>query len=78
MEREGGERHQGDHRANPLEVGCATRGTYFYDRCKWMFAKNLIFPIHQGKSPYEIEGRIRQFQDKEAETQGFLRKLGVG
>ncbi len=32
----------------------------------------------QGKSPYEMEGRIRQFQDKEAEIKRFLRQLGLG
>ena len=31
----------------------------------------------EGKSRYEIEGRIRQLQDKEAEIKQFLRELGV-
>ncbi|MEO5332289.1 MAG: hypothetical protein H7839_09720 [Magnetococcus sp. YQC-5] len=32
----------------------------------------------QGKSPYEIEGRIRQYQDKEAEIKRLLRQIGMG
>ncbi|MEO5364243.1 MAG: hypothetical protein H7838_11560 [Magnetococcus sp. DMHC-8] len=31
----------------------------------------------QDKSPYEVEGRIRQFQDKEAEIHQFLRDMGM-
>ncbi|MBF0162439.1 MAG: hypothetical protein HQL88_09130 [Magnetococcales bacterium] len=31
----------------------------------------------QGKSPYEVEGRIRQFQEKEAEIKQFIRELGL-
>ncbi|MBF0271892.1 MAG: hypothetical protein HQL98_07510 [Magnetococcales bacterium] len=31
-----------------------------------------------GKSPYEIEGRIRQYQDKEAEIKQLLREIGLG
>ncbi|MBF0439864.1 MAG: hypothetical protein HQL93_12205 [Magnetococcales bacterium] len=29
------------------------------------------------KSSYEIEGRIRQYQDKEAEIKRLLREIGV-
>ena len=31
----------------------------------------------EGKSSDEIEGRIRQFQDKESEIKQFLRELGL-
>ena len=31
----------------------------------------------QGRDPYEIEGRVRQFQDKEAEIKRYLRALGL-
>ncbi|MBF0126091.1 MAG: hypothetical protein HQM02_02670 [Magnetococcales bacterium] len=31
----------------------------------------------QDKSPYEIEGRIRQYQDKEGEIKRFLRSIGL-
>ncbi|MEO5340015.1 MAG: hypothetical protein H7837_05760 [Magnetococcus sp. MYC-9] len=31
----------------------------------------------QGKSTYEVEGRIRQFQDKESEIKQFLSELGM-
>ncbi|MBF0455003.1 MAG: hypothetical protein HQL72_09360 [Magnetococcales bacterium] len=31
----------------------------------------------EGKDQYEIEGRIRAFQDKEAEIKTFLRELGL-
>lgn len=31
----------------------------------------------EGKTPYEVEGRIRAFQDKEAEIMHFLKKLGL-
>lgn len=30
-----------------------------------------------GKSPYEVEGRIRALIDKENEIKGFLRELGL-
>ena len=31
----------------------------------------------QGRDKYEIEGRVRQFQDKEAEIKRFLHELGL-
>ncbi|MBF0213149.1 MAG: hypothetical protein HQM00_06245 [Magnetococcales bacterium] len=31
-----------------------------------------------GKSPHEVEGRIRQYQDKEAEIKRLLRDIGIG
>lgn len=31
----------------------------------------------EGKSKYELEDRIRSFQDKESEIKRFLRELGV-
>ncbi|MBF0192882.1 MAG: hypothetical protein HQL99_17350 [Magnetococcales bacterium] len=30
-----------------------------------------------GKSPYEVEGRMRQYQDKEAEIKQLLREIGL-
>ncbi|MBF0123720.1 MAG: hypothetical protein HQL60_00125 [Magnetococcales bacterium] len=30
-----------------------------------------------GKSPYEIEGRVRSFQDKEQEIKQFLNRFGL-
>lgn len=30
-----------------------------------------------GKSPYEVEGRIRQYQDKEAEIKKFLNEIDI-
>ena len=31
----------------------------------------------EGKSKYELEDRVRAFQDKEAEIKRFLRELGM-
>ncbi len=38
--------------------------------------KNALENLN-GKSQYEIAGRVREFQDKEHEIRQFLKKLGL-
>jgi hypothetical protein len=38
---------------------------------------SMVMQNMQGKSKYEIEDRIRTFQNKEAEIKTFLRELGM-
>lgn len=43
-----------------------------------LLALQSVMEDMAGKSTYEAEGRIRQFQEKEAEIRRFLGELGVG
>jgi hypothetical protein len=38
---------------------------------------NHVMQNMEGKSKYELEDRVRAFQDKEAEIKRFLKELGM-